>query len=617
MEQKKVNAPVKRLAIFDGLKGVSILTIIGYYFFEHIVPGGFLAVNLFLFIAGFFNFRSFYAAQAKGEELNILTFYRTRFARLFYPMLSMILVTITYILLFARDYLFNIRNMAISGLLFFNNYYQTLNNQSYFVQAANPSPFTHLWYVALYAQLILLVPIMIKLFYSWHKKPGTTVNILLIVSVLSAVLLGYLYKEGQDPTGIYYGLLTRASAFTLGGAVGFMYPIKLAPKPMNAKAKIFFNSLGLVAFVLAFFMVKFMYGTHAFAYRFGMTLFTVVSALIVMSSIHPATIWHKFFSLGIFTFFGKRSFSYYLWYYPVYLIVSRHLSFFNTNIYLNFLVQFLVIMLLSEVTYRLFEIKQWSLPIGQEFNIKKSKYQFNYLRNNPNSLTGIKVVTGVYVFMLAMGLVGMIASPESRSETAQNLQDVIEANQTVAQQTQSVDTETVKVVNNIEGLTQQELLFANGLDISFIGDSVLLASTADIRSVFPKAVVDGEVGRQLYNSFSVVESMKSNELMKPTVVTMLGSNGTYTTAQLNDYIEAVGLDRDHYFLTVHVDRAWKDDANSQLYAAAQRYGNVKLIDWAGYANDHPEWYADAGTHPNEVGGLELAKLIAKEIYRQR
>lgn len=617
MEQKQVNTPVKRLAIFDGLKGVSILTIIGYYFFEHIVPGGFLAVNLFLFIAGFFNFRSLYSASVRGEELNILSFYRLRFARLFYPMLSMIAMTITYILLFARDYLFNIRNMAFSGLLFINNYYQIINNQSYFVQAANPSPFTHLWYVALYGQLVLLVPIMIKLFYSWHKKPGTTVNILLIISTLSAVLLGYLYKDGQDPTRIYYGLLTRASAFTFGGAIGLMYPIKLVPKPMNVKAKLLFNSLGLMAIILAFFMVKFMYGTHAFAYRFGMTLFTLVSAVLVVSSIHPATIWNKFFSLGIFTFFGKRSFSYYLWFYPVYLIVSRHLSFFNQNIYLNFLVQFLVIMILSEITYRLFEIKQWSLPIGQEFNLKKAKHQLNYLRNNPKRLRGIKIATGVYVFVLVMGLVGIIASPEKRSETAQNLQDVIEANQTVAQQTQTLDTETVKVVNNIEGLTQQELLFANGLDISFIGDSVLLASTSEIQSVFPKAVVNGEVGRQLYNSFSVLETMKANDLLKPTVVTMLGSNGTFTTAQLNDYIDAVGTDRDHYILTVHVDRAWTDDANRQIYAAAQRYGNVKLIDWAGHANDHPEWYADAGVHPNDVGGLELAKLIAKEIYRQR
>ena len=617
MEQNQVNAPVKRLAIFDGLKGVSILTIIGYYFFEHIVPGGFLAVNFFLFIAGFFNFRSIYSASVRGEKFSFINFYRTRLSRLFYPMLAMIAVTITYILLFARDYLFNIRNMAFSALLFFNNYYQIMNNQSYFVQAANPSPFTHLWYVALYGQLIILVPIMMKLFFSWHKKPGTTVNILLIISVLSAVLLGYLYKDGQDPTSIYYGLLTRAFAFTFGGALGLMYPIKLVPKPMNAKTRVLFNSLGLVSIILAFFMVKFMYGTHAFAYQFGMSLFTIVCAILVISSIHPATIWNKFFSLRIFTFFGKRSFSYYLWYYPVYLIVSRHLSFFNTNIYLNFVVQFLIIMLLSEITYRLFEIKQWSLPIGQDFNFKKAKYQFNYLRNNPNRLTGIKIVTGFYVFVLVMGIVGVVASSEERSETAQNLQDVIEANQTVAEQTQTSDTETVKVVNNIEGLTQQELLFANGLDISFIGDSVLLASTSDIKSVFPKAVVDGEVGRQLYNSFTVLETMKANDLLKPTVVTMLGSNGTFTTAQLSDYIEAVGTDKEHYILTVHVDRAWTDDANQQIYAAAQRYGNVKIIDWAGYSNDHPEWYADAGIHPNDVGGLELAKLIAKEIYRQR
>lgn len=617
MMENKVKAPVKRLAVFDGLKGVSILTIIGYYFFEHIVPGGFLAVNLFLFIAGFLNFRSLYTASVQGKSVKFWGFYRGRFSRLFFPMLAMISITITYILLFARDYLFNIRNMAISALLFFNNFYQIANEQSYFVQAANPSPFTHLWYVAIYGQLIILVPLMMKLFYSWHKKPGITTNILLIVSLLSAVLLGYLYKAGEDPTRIYYGLLTRAFAFTFGGAIGLLYPIKLQPKPMQTKARIIFNVTGLISLVLAFFMIKFMYGTHAFAYQFGMALFTLVCAVLVMCAMHPATIWHKVFSFRLFTFFGKRSYSYYLWYYPVYLIISKNLVVFKTNIYLNFALQFLVIMILSEITYRLFEIKQWSLPIGQDFNWKKTKHQFAYFRDNPKSLKVIKTLTGVYAFVLIMGLVGVIASPEQRSETAQILQQTIEENKKLAQDTQTQETETVKVVNNIEGLSQQELLFANGLDISFIGDSVLLASASEIQSVFPKAVVDGSVGRQLYNSYSVVQAMQLNGTLKPTVVTILGSNGTFTAAQLNDYIEAVGTDKDQYFLSVHVDRAWTNNANTQLFAAAQRYGNVKIIDWAGFANDHPEWYSDDEVHPNAEGALELAKFIAQEIYRQR
>ena len=607
-----------RLDIFDGLKGLSILTIIGYYFFEHILPGGFLAVNFFLFIAGFFNFRSFYTANAQGRTIKVFAYYKQRLERLFFPMLFMISLTVTFILFFARQYFFNLRNMALSSLLFLNNYFQIWNNQSYFVQAANPSPFTHLWYVGIYGQLVLLVPLLVLLTYKWHKKPAIAANILLIISVISAVLLGYLYQPGQDPTRIYYDVLTRAFAFTFGGAMGMLYPVNLKPKPMSKRMKLIFNLVGLLAVAFSFFMILFMYGTQPFAYRFGMTLYTLLSAVVVITAIHPATIWHKIFSLKPLIYLGKRSYSYYLWFYPVYLIMPNYLRVFNANIYFSFILQFLMIALLSELTYRLFEQPVWSMPFGQEFNWKKTKHQLEYLRNNPQTLTSIKVASGFYLFIVIMGLVGIIAAPEQRSEKAQDLQTLIESNQKIAEETQQTETQTVKIVHNIEGLSQQELLYANGLDITFIGDSILLASTTQIQQVFPKAVFEGQVGRQLYNSYGVVNQLELGGSLKPTVITMLGSNGTFTTAQLNDYIEAVGTDKDHFFVTVHVDRSWADDANKQIFAAAQRYGNVKVIEWNSYSNDHSEWFAELdGIHPNEEGSLELAKFIAQEIYRQR
>lgn len=618
MSNNQPNLGAKRLDIFDGLKGLSILIIIGYYFFEHILPGGFLAVNFFLFIAGFFNFRSFYTANEQGRKIKVLDYYKQRLERLFFPMLFMISLTVTFILFFARHFFFNIRNMAVSSLLFVNNYYQIWNNQSYFVQAANPSPFTHLWYVGIYGQLILLMPLLILLTFSWHKKPAITTNILLVISVISAVLLGYLYQANEDPTRIYYDVLTRAFAFTFGGALGMLYPVKLKPKPMRKKIKLTFNLIGLLAVVLSFFMIKFMYGTQPFAYRFGMTLFTLVSAVVVVTAIHPETIWHKVFSLRPLTFLGKRSYSYYLWFYPVYLIMPSFLTMFNANIYVSFLIQFITIALLSELTYRLFEKPIWSLPFGQDFNWKKSKHQLQYLRNHPQTLTSIKVTSGVYLFIVIMGIVGVIAAPEQQSETAQDLQVLIESNQKIAEETQQSETETVKIVHNIEGLTQQELLYANGLDITFIGDSILLASTTQIQQVFPKSVFDGQVGRQLYNSYGTVSQLEASGSLKSTVVTILGSNGTFTPAQINDYIETVGTDKDHFFVTAHVDRSWADDVNKQIFAAAQRYGNVKVIDWNSFSNDHPEWFAETdGVHPNEEGSLELAKFIAQEIYRQR
>ena len=83
----------KRSAAFDGLKGFFILAIITYYYFQHLLPGGFLAVNGFLVVGGYLTFRN-----------NIKTFaedYKERFPvrslkRMFFPMLFMIVVTVAF-----------------------------------------------------------------------------------------------------------------------------------------------------------------------------------------------------------------------------------------------------------------------------------------------------------------------------------------------------------------------------------------------------------------------------------------------------------------------------------------------------------------------------------------
>lgn len=606
-----------RIEVFDGLKGLSIMLILMYYFFQHILPGGFLAVNTFLMIAGFFNFRYFYLKSLRNEPVGLWTFYHKRLNRLFFPMLGMIIGVIPFILLFARDYLYNLRNMGLASLLFVNNYYQILNKQSYFVQAANPSAFTHLWYVALLGQLLLLTPLMVMLFFSWHKKKTIAANFLVIVSVISMILIAYWYKEGDDPTFVYYSLFTRGFAYTLGGAIGMLFPPLLKAKPMPMKLRHIFNLTGLISVIALFLMAKFMYGTSSAAFDYGMTLFTLFSALLLFSSLHPQTLFNKIISFKPFAYLGRRSYSIYLWYYPVYLIIPDLVGAFSKNSTVLLSIQAVLLLILSEVSYRLFEQRQIDLPIGQDFNFRKMRYQFKVLRNATGRYGFIKFLTGAYLVLLFISIVGAFMAPEAKNNTANDIQKVIEKNKELAVETQSEESQEIKVINNVEGLTQQELLYANGLDITFFGDSILLSAADKIKEIFPKAVVDGEVGRQLYLSVGQIKWLDSEGLLKPTVVTVLGSNGNFSQGQMNDYVEAVGENRSQFYVTANVDRPWEADTNNMLFDAAQRFGNVNIIDWKNYSVDHPDWLYDDGAHPNEIGAHEFAVFIAKELYRQR
>lgn len=606
-----------RIAVFDGFKGISMIMILFFYFFEHILPGGYLAVNSFLLIAGFFNVRYFYLKSLKDEPANIWTFIKKRFERLFFSMFAMIITTIPIILIFARDLFFNIRNMGIASIFFVNNFYQIMNKQSYFVQAANPSAFTHLWYVSLLGQLLLLTPVFMLLFYNWHKKPAIAANFFLVISAISAFLLAYWYKDGQDPTNVYYSLITRLFAYTLGGAVAMILPPRLRAKPMPRKIKHIFNVVTLFGIIMLFFMAKFMYGTMPFAYNFGMILFTILFMVVLMLSIHPDTIFNKVFSFKPLTFLGKRSYSIYVWYYPVYLVVPKLLGAYAKELWILITVQLIVLLVFTEISYRLFEQQTINLPIGQHFNLTKTRKQLRYLRMHPKQHTMIKVLTGAYAVFLSVSVIGAMFAPESKNDTADQLQERLEENKKVAKKTQKKEKNKATVINNVEGLTQKENIYVNGLDIYFYGDSVLLSASQDIEYIFPKANVNPEIGRQLYQSVDDVRWLASEDIIPDTIVTVLGSNGTFTSSQINDYVEAIGKDRTQYFVTAKVDKPWGEDANNQIYEAEKRYGNVKVIDWLGHSNDHPEWFYEDSTHPNEEGARQFALLIAKEVYRQR
>lgn len=612
----------KNIPFLDGLKGLSILAIIIYYMFQYALPGGYIAVNLFLFLAGFFNIRHFYLADLEGKQIKAGPFYKRRLSRLFFPLLAMVLITAAIVMVFGRDLFFNLTQMGLSGLFFVNNYYQIFNQQSYFEQAANLSIYTHLWYVSLYAQLVLLTPLLMRLFYRWHRRADIAINMFLITSIVSAALMAYWYIRGNgDPSRVYYDVLTRMFAFTLGGATGLFLPKNLTnSKRLKLGSEIALNLLSTVAMISMLLMAKFMYGTQPFAYKYGMLLFTLASMIFVLFTIYPHNWWNQLLSWKPLVKIGQRSYSYYLWFYPIYMLTPVLFPFLNKHLALHIIVQFLLIAGIGEASYLIFEKKKWSLPIGQDFNLRKARYQWKYLMDHPQELRGIKIGTIAYMIFAVVGGVAIIAAPESRGNVAKELQEVIEHNQQIAKDSSQEETQSESgraPINYIEGLDQQVSLHANALEATFIGDSILISSMEQIQTIFPNSGVDGAIGRQLYESTDVIHSLNNQGLLNPTVVVLLGSNGTFSQGQLNDFITSIGDDHEIFFVNLNLDRPWNSDVNNRLQKASDQYGYVKLIDWQAHSTGHGEWFYEDKIHPNKEGALELAKFIAEEIYRQR
>ena len=603
MQESQKNSKYKRVAALDGFKGMMILAIIGYYYFQNYLPGGFFAVNAFFAVGGYLAFRdNKHLFHKKPVEWQ----FSSKLSRLWLPMLFMIIGTVAFLFIALPEQLKNIRMMSLSSLVFFNNYYQIINQQSYFVQSINPSPFVHLWYVSLYFQLMLIAVGIRKIFNRLNLLRMQESLVLLILSILSAIFMTVMYVIQKDPSYIYYAISTRIFSFLLGGVLSYFTEGQLSLSlPKSKSSSLFTQLIGVVALLLMGWMILSFNGVQDETYLYGMQLFSIVSIVFLWSILHENSVLNYFLRFRGFTFFGRRSFSYYLWFYPVHMFAPYFQKGEESNIvFLG--IQMLCIILLSEITYKIFETKQWLVPLGQSFSFM-SIHHFVMRELPPVKKMMGMAFSFTYIILIGLAFVGFFQSTTETNLVAQQLENVIKRNQELIEQTTQEESTTVdpnKEIQLKEQIAQEP--------VTFVGDSILLAAADKIQEIFPKAIIDGKIGRQLYSSPATLQELISKDKMANRVVTLLGTNGTFSQKQLDEYIRTLG-DRELYFVTIFAPVKWNNEVNQQLQEAKTRHANVHIIDWYEFAKNHAEWFYEDKIHPNTQGAEELAQYSLESI----
>ena len=603
MQESQKNSKYKRVAALDGFKGMMILAIIGYYYFQNYLPGGFFAVNAFFAVGGYLAFRdNKHLFHKKPVEWH----FSSKLSRLWLPMLFMIIGTVAFLFIALPEQLKNIRMMSLSSLVFFNNYYQIINQQSYFVQSINPSPFVHLWYVSLYFQLMLIAVGIRKIFNRLNLLRMQESLVLLILSILSAIFMTVMYVIQKDPSYIYYAISTRIFSFLLGGVLSYFTEGQLSLSlPKSKSSSLFTQLIGVVALLLMGWMILSFNGIQDETYLYGMQLFSIVSIVFLWSILHENSVLNYFLRFRGFTFFGRRSFSYYLWFYPVHMFAPYFQNGEESNVvFLG--IQILCIILLSEITYKIFETKQWLVPLGQSFSFM-SIHHFVMRELPPVKKMMGMAFSFTYIILIGLAFVGFFQSTTETNLVAQQLENVIKRNQELIEQTTQEESTTVdpnKEIQLKEQIAQEP--------VTFVGDSILLAAADKIQEIFPKAIIDGKIGRQLYSSPATLQELISKDKMANRVVTLLGTNGTFSQKQLDEYIRTLG-DRELYFVTIFAPVKWNNEVNQQLQEAKTRHANVHIIDWYEFAKNHAEWFYEDKIHPNTQGAEELAQYSLESI----
>ncbi len=612
---------------FDGIRTLAVIGVILYHLLPTQMRGGYLGVPVFFVVSGYLITDLLRQEWDQNGKIKVIDFYVRRMKRLYPGMVVMLGLAAAYITLFQRNLLNNLRGVVVSSLLYYNNWWQINHGLSYFDRFGNESPFTHLWSLAVEGQNYLIWPLVFILLMKIGKKRSRVFNVVAGITVFSGILFAVLYTPGADPTRVYYGTDTRLFSIWMGSALAFIWPTTHLKKEIPIKAKRILNLSGIVSLlglVFAFFLLD----DHlTFVYYGGMFLISILATVLVAVTAHPGASLNRLLTNPLFSYIGKRSYGIYLYQFPVMIFYEAKVGNIGENVLLHTLVELFLILLFSELSYRFIEN-----PL-RKFKYKHTVSTVRGWFTKPIfSWKKPWVIPGTLITMIA--LVGIISAPTNYVDAQQQqLKDTIAANKKAAEETQknangdsaqsSTDssdaadtTEAEQDIMTKYALSEAQLKKAESLEITAFGDSVMLDATADLQELFPQAVVDGDVGRQLYASPDLIKSLKDQGLLRDTVLVGLGTNGSFTEAQFDSFMSEIG-DRNVYWVNVRVPtQRWQNEVNRMLEKMADKYDNMTLIDWYDLSNSQESWFYEDRVHPNPDGMVEYVKLVAQTILAE-
>lgn len=629
---------------FDGLRTFGVLGVIFYHLNPSLFVGGYLGVPIFLAVSGYLVTDHMLSSYEKIGSYNNKGFYLRRLKRIYPQLITVLLATSAYLLLFQKDMLAKLWQIVTTNLLNVYNWWQIFNGQSYFERfAGNESPFTHLWTLSIEGQFYILWPLIIFLMVKLLKSKTAKLWFLIIVSILSALLMALLFKPGVDTSRIYYGTDTRLFAITLGAALAVIWPAQDLKENIAKSDRRLLNILGLISVVGMIFLTfsPMMNPQRAFTYQGGMFIFSILTVLLIGVIAHPASLFNRLFTNPVFKWVGQRSFAIYLYQFPVMIAFDHFVKNLNAHPWIYGAIQIALILIISEITYRFIERPMGKMTWASVKNYFKQVFTFN--RQDLKKQIGFVIATVIAV----LGLVAVAISPnvkpakaddsplakqikaneeankkknaelikkakeaskKAKSEKAEaNKSDVLKEAEETAK-TKPVNAEFVPY-----GISQVDLQLAQNLSVTAIGDSVMAGSSNNLGTIFPNMIVDAGVSRQMINSFDIVSSYKNKGALADTVLIGLGTNGPFTADDLAEMMETIGSDRHVFWINTRVPRDWQGAVNNLLTESAKKYKNLTIIDWYDYANAHSDWFYDDQTHPNPEGSKWYSAFISKSI----
>ena len=610
------NNKSKYLPSIDSLRALAVLAVIIYHVDVNYLPGGFLGVDLFFVLSGYLISSLIIKEYRKTGSLNLYNFYIRRARRLLPAVYFMITVGLVVMVLFNEVLLRKSHLDAIFGYIYSSNWWYIFHKLDYFDSFGAQSPFKHLWSLAIEEQFYMIFPLLFLLVNRKKKSKDGTYKLnknflyvvlgLILVSLIAHILL----FDINNISRIYFGTDTRAFSLLVGVVGAILYPMERLYAKVTPQQNMLYSVVSLVSIATLITVMIYTSEYNTLLYRGGFLLVAILGLIVIISSGKQHTLMSRLLSFKPVVFIGKISYSLYLWHFPVLVLTTPVSEIGNPNI-IFVILRVVLTFVLATASYMFVETPIRKLGFKNYINVI-----FKKLKKRPRKSRKVYAgVFGLVSILFIMGIFGksvpfistaFVKEMEANKET----QFVNNGNNKDNNQEKSSDSNKDNK-DNKEDKKNSDKKYSSVL---VMGDSLTVDIGEKFQELYPGAVIDGKIGRQLYVAVEEAKSYSKYNNENSAIIFQLGTNGPFTESQIEELVKEFDK-ADIYFVNIKVPRAWEKTVNTALKEIQEKHSNVKLIDWYSVANSTKDLFEPDRVHLNQAGIAEMVTLIEKNLKR--
>jgi peptidoglycan/LPS O-acetylase OafA/YrhL len=384
----------------DGLRAIAVAAVIVFHFAPTVLPAGFLGVDVFFVVSGFLIARLVVREIAASGTVSRRDFWARRARRLLPALATVtVVVLIASAIVLSNVEIHDLRAQALGTLFYCVNWVIIHQNGNYFATLGRPSPFLHMWTLAVEEQFYIVLPLV---FFATRRAlvrhPVRASVIALIGAVASTIWMAVLFSPTGDPTRAYIGSDSHAMGLLVGVAIGVLagagrpWDVFTRRVQANRNATRIAPVLAAAALIVILVTMRVADDHSTWLFRGGFLVFALLCAVIVAVLVSmPEARISRVLRIPALVAIGVRSYSLYLWHWPVRVFVTPSSGLHGAAL---FFVRLAISVVLAEISYRLIE---------QPFRVGALSQKWG----SRGALTYFGVLT-----VVAAGLVMTVASPD-------------------------------------------------------------------------------------------------------------------------------------------------------------------------------------------------------------